>query len=141
MKKRHAFWNFILLLSVALCILAFAAHSRNWKKVEDGKLQVLSGFYYLDVPLTEVYELGWQEKVPYLHRSHGFSAGDWEKGVYRDSLRPDVKSYVLVDDWNQGKIHLSWGDSLQLFLNFRDSLETRAFYEELQQKISLQSNE
>lgn len=141
MKKRNVFWNFVLLLSVVLCILAFAAHSRNWKKMEDGKLQVLSGLYYLDVPLAEVYEIGWEEKVPYLHRRHGFSAGDWEKGVYRDSLRPGVKSYVLVDDWHQGKIHLSWGDSLQVFLNFRDSLETREFYEKLQRQVLTERDE
>lgn len=134
-KKRKGIWNVLIVLTLGFCGLVFAAHMKNWKQVKTNELRVLSGFYYVNVPYTEVKELEWSDRVPYLHRRHGFSAGQWEKGVYRDSTQPGLRAWVLVDDWMQPKLRIAWGDSLLLYLNFQDSLETQALYGELQERI------
>ena len=135
-KKRRGFWNVLIIFTLLVCGLAFAAHMKNWKQVRPDEIRLLSGFYYLRVPFEEVKEVAWAEKVSYLSRRHGFSAGQWEKGSYRDSAQPGLRAWVMVDDWEQPKLRIAWGDSLLLYLNFRDSLETESLHQLLLERTA-----
>ena len=141
MKKepKRGWWNGLIVRTVVCCSLVFAAHMKNWKRVGPDHLRLLSGFYYVDIPFDQLREVGWSERVPYLSRRHGFSAGQWEKGRYRDSAQPGLKAWVLVDDWQQPKLRIAWRDSLLLYLNFRDSTETDALHQLLQEQLEAHS--
>lgn len=117
--------------TVLICIFAFVGHYKNWHSLEDGRLRILSGFYYQNIPFAEVDSLGLVDKIPRMERSNGFSWKAREKGVFRDSLS-QKKVYVFVDDLHHRKIRLVHGDSLVLYLNLRDSLETQKLYNTLQ---------
>ncbi|WP_088340179.1 hypothetical protein [Robiginitalea sediminis] len=134
-RKRHWFWNLVLLLSVALCLVALLAHSRNWKRLKADRLQVLSGIYVADLPVDGIGSLEWVARLPQMEREHGFSAWAMEKGKFVDSLRPERPVLVLVDDLRRPKIHLVYRDSLELYLNLKDSTETAALYQWLQDRI------
>ena len=54
--------------------------------------------------------------------------------MFKDSLA-NTKVYVFVDDLTLQKIRLVHHDSLQLYLNFSDSIETKKMYDFLSQKI------
>ena len=139
MKKYHWFWNLLIVLTVIVCILAFAAHSKNWTKVKPDKLQLLSGFYYKELPYIELDSVAWVERIPPMQRLSGFSAFDKGKGLYRefkDSLT-DKKVHVYVDNFSQQKIRVVYKDSFNLYLNLKDSLETLALFELLQSKIEV----
>lgn len=138
-EPKSGFWNGLIILTLVLCALIFAAHMKNWKRVGPDGMRLLSGFYYLEVPFDELREVEWSERVPYLNRRHGFSAGQWEKGSYRDSAQPGLKAWVLVDDWEQPKLRIAWRDSLLLYLNFRDSLETDGLHQILQERLKATS--
>ncbi|WP_420401666.1 hypothetical protein [Flagellimonas sp.] len=137
-KKRHWLWNVLIVLTLALCFLAFLAHYKNWHKIEEGQLKILSGIYYQKVPLNEIDSLKIVEKVPELERSSGFSWMVAEKGVFVDSITQS-KVYFFVDDLAQHKIKVVHHDSLRMFINFKDSLQTQDFFENLQQLVE-QSN-
>lgn len=143
-KKRHWFWNLLLVVSLAVCLLAFAAHYRNWTRLEPHRMQLLSGVYYVDLPYAELDDLEWAPRLPQMEREHGFSAGVREKGIFKDSLDPGRRVYVFVDDLSQSKIRIRFRDSLLLYLNFADSAETRSFYTLLdakKQEYATQSGE
>lgn len=137
-KKSFWFWNVLIVLTVIICVLAFAAHSKNWTKVSSDKLQLLSGFYYKELPFAEMDSVSWVERIPPMQRLNGFSAFDKGKGLYqefKDSLT-DKKVHVYVDNFSQQKIRIVYKDSFMLYLNMRDSLETLVIFDLLQSKLA-----
>lgn len=138
-KRRHWFWNLLLGVSLAVCLLAFVAHYRNWTRLQPDRMQLLSGVYLVEVPYAEIDSLVWKQKLPHMEREHGFSAGAREKGVFRDSLNPAQRVHVFVDNLRQAKIKIRYRDSLLLYLNFADSTETLSMFRLLEQKM-LESN-
>lgn len=140
-KKRHWLWNILAVLAVVICLMAFAAHYKNWTRIEPDKMTILSGIYYHDVAFSDVEKLEWVEKIPPMVRLSGFSAFEKGKGVYqefKDTLT-DRKVYVFVDNFEHQKIHVVNKDSSQLFLNMKDSLETVEMFEFFSGKIELQN--
>lgn len=137
-KKRHWFWNAIIVITVVVCLFAFAAHYKNWLRMQPDGMTILSGIYYHEVPYAQVDQVTWVEKIPPMVRLNGFSAFEKGKGIYqefKDTLT-DKKVYVFVDNFEQQKIWLVQKDSSQLFLNLKDSLDTAALFESLKQKIA-----
>ncbi|MDC6383798.1 hypothetical protein D2V93_15515 [Flagellimonas taeanensis] len=126
-KKRHWLWNVLIVLTLALCIFAFVEHYKNWCKIEEGNLKVLSGIYYQKIPLAEIDSVVFVDKLPEMERSNGFSWMAKEKGVFKDSIT-QTKVYVFVDDLRQQKIKVVHHDSLKLYLNLQDSIETQGIY-------------
>lgn len=137
-KKRHWLLNLLIIISVIVSLLAFAAHSRNWKRIEQDRVQLLTGLYYKEIVYSEIDSLSWKDQIPQMERDHGFSFWAREKGRFNDSLSPERPVYVFVDDLRQPKLKISYHDSLVLFLNFPDSIETRAMYELLLRKTTPQ---
>lgn len=138
-KKWHWFWNLLIILTIIVCGLSFAAHSKNWTKIKPNKLQLLSGFYYKELPFNELDSLGWVDKIPPMRRLNGFSALEKGKGLYqefKDSLT-DKKVHVYVDNFSHQKIRVVYQDSLKLYINLKDSLETIALFEMLHDKLEL----
>jgi len=130
MKKRNWFWNLIIVITVVGCILAFVLHYKNWSKFEEGDFQVTSGIYKQRISVSEINAITWVKRLPELERKNGFSWLAKEKGVFVDSLTQS-KVYVFVDDLRQQKMLIKHHDSLQLYLNFTDSLKTQETYEKL----------
>ena len=128
---RHWMLNLLIVLAVLFSLLAFALHSRNWTRLQEDRLQVLSGLYYEELAYSDLDSVLWVEKIPRMERRHGFSFWAREKGVFVDSLNPQRPVYVFVDDLRQHKIKLRYQDTLVLYLNFPDSLETRSMYQYL----------
>ena len=139
-KRRHWFWNLLLIVSLLVCLLAFVAHYRNWTRLQPHRMQLLSGVYYVELPYAEMDSLMWVEKIPHMEREHGFSAGAREKGVFRDSLTPGRPVYVFVDNLRQAKIKIRYRDTLTLYLNFADSTETVSVFRLLEQKLQTENN-
>jgi len=136
-KKWHWFWNLLIILTLIVCGLAFAAHSKNWTKVKPDKLQLLSGFYYKELPFSALDRLGWVDKIPPMIRLNGFSALEKGKGLYqefKDSLT-DKKVHVYVDNFSHQKIRVVYQDSMKLYINLKDSLETIELFDLLQDKL------
>ena len=137
MKKGLWLWNVLAVLTVIACLIAFAMHYKNWTKAQDHRMQILSGFYYQDLKYSELDSVGWVEKIPPMERLNGFSALEKGKGIFRefkDSLT-EKKVYVFVDNYEQAKIKVVHNDSLKLFFNLQDSIETLAMYEMLAEKL------
>ncbi|MDM9630077.1 hypothetical protein [Robiginitalea aurantiaca] len=134
--KRHWLLNLLIIFSVILSVLAFAAHARNWKRIKEDRVQLLSGFYYEEIGFSEIDSMSWKDQIPQMERDHGFSFWAREKGRFKDSLYPERPILVFVDDLRQPKLKISYRDSLSLYLNFPDSLETRAMYELLLRKTN-----
>jgi hypothetical protein len=141
-KKRHGFWNVLVVFTVMVCFLAFVAHYKNWTKIGQEEIQILSGAYYKKIKFSELDSVELLDKIPPMERLHGFSALDKEKGVFRafkDSLRKDKPVYVYVDNLTHQKIKLVYLDSLRLYINLKDSLETQELYQFLLNQQQLQS--
>lgn len=136
--RRHWFWNVLIVLTVLTCIFAFVVHYKNWCKIEAGELKLLSGIYYQKIPLADIDEVAFVEKLPEMERSNGFSWDVREKGIFKDSLT-QAKIYVFVDDLRQQKIQLIHNDSLKLFFNLKDSLETQKMYQVLKERLATQT--
>lgn len=133
-KKRHWLWNVLIVLTVIVCILAFVEHYKNWYKIEEGNLKVLSGLYYQKIPLEEIDSILFVEKLPEMERSSGFSWKAREKGVFLDSIT-QTKVHVFVDDLRQQKIKMVHHDSLTLYMNLQDSTETQELFSILQTEM------
>ncbi|NNE78002.1 MAG: hypothetical protein HKN31_13130 [Pricia sp.] len=132
-KKPLWLWNILIGVTIIVCLLAFMAHSKNWTKTDNSKLQILSGFYYQKLRFSELDSVDMIEKIPPMERLNGFSAFDKEKGIFRefkDSLT-DKKVFVYVDNLAHQKIKIVHHDSLRLFINLTDSTETQRLYEYL----------
>ncbi|RPG28172.1 MAG: hypothetical protein CBB72_019050 [Muricauda sp. TMED12] len=134
-KKRHWLWNILIVLTLVLCVLAFVEHYKNWYKIEEGNFKIFSGLYYQKIPLTELDSVLLVDKLPEMERSSGFSWMEKEKGVFMDSIT-QTKIYVFVDDLYQQKIKVVHHDSLKMYLNLKDSLETQKLYAILQSNLS-----
>jgi hypothetical protein len=134
-KKRHWLWNILLVLTLIVCILAFIAHYKNWTKIEKDHLRILSGVYYKELKFTEIDSVKWVEKIPQMERFHGFSAWTTEKGVFKDSLIENKKVYVFIDNLKNQKIKFVYHDSLHLYINYSDSLETLELYKTINFKL------
>jgi hypothetical protein len=128
-NKRHWLWNLLIVVTGVVCILAFIAHSKNWTKIEGDHIRILSGLYYKELKFSEIDSIKMVDKIPQLERINGFSAWAMEKGIFRDSLKPENKVRIYIDNLRQPKIKLIHNDSLKLFLNFSDSTETQQMYQ------------
>lgn len=140
-KSKHWFWNILIVLTVVICLMAFAAHYKNWTRIEPDKMTILSGIYYHDLKFNELDKIEWVDKIPPMVRLNGFSAFEKGKGVYqefKDTLT-DRKVYVFVDNFEEQKIRLINKDSSQLFLNMKDSIETVEMFDFFKDKIELQN--
>lgn len=136
MKKRNNwFWNAVIFLTVTACALAFGLHYKNWVSLEEDNFSVRSGIYAQKIAVSEINGLEWTPKLPEMERKNGFSWLAKEKGVFVDSINGGT-AYVFVDDLRQQKIKLTHKDSLLLYFNLEDSLETDQLYHRLLAKIS-----
>lgn len=133
-RKKHWLWNVLIILTLALCVLVFVEHYKNWHKIEEGSFKIFSGIYYQKIPLTELDSVLLVDKLPEMERSSGFSWMEKEKGVFVDSIS-QTKVYVFVDDLYQQKIKLVHHDSLKMYVNLRDSLETEKLFSILQTEL------
>lgn len=136
-NKKNWFWNIVILFTLIACISAFVLHYKNWSEFEDGNFQIVSGMYKQRIALDDIDSLSFVDKLPEMERKNGFSWMAKEKGVFKDSLSV-AKVYVFVDDLRQQKLRIVHHDSLQLFVNFTDSLETQEVYTRL--KIALEQD-
>jgi len=135
-KKRHWFYNLLILLTVIVCLLSFLVHYKNWIRIDADSIQILSGVYYVELPFTIMNEVSMVSKIPSLERKNGFSAWEKEKGVFKDSLNEEKPVYVYVDNLRNQKIRLIYNDSLLLFINLSDSVKTKELYLYLENKIA-----
>ena len=131
-KKINRFWNVIIVLTLVGCIYAFVVHYKNWTKIENDELYVTSGIYNQKVALAEISAFEFVPKLPQMERKNGFSWLAREKGVFLDSITGHTV-YVFVDDLRQQKLRIQFQDSLQLYLNLADSLETQKIYESIKE--------
>ncbi|MEO0571616.1 MAG: hypothetical protein AAF039_07910 [Bacteroidota bacterium] len=135
MKKKNSwFWNLVIVLTVIGCVFAFVLHYKNWTKIEGDTFTITSGIYSQKIPLSQINDIEFVAKLPEMERKNGFSWLAREKGVFKDSISGNT-AYVFVDDLRQQKIRLIHTDSLYLYFNLVDSLETARFYEEIHLKI------
>lgn len=135
-SKNPWLWNILIVFTVIVCLIAFVAHSKNWTKVSAQDIQILSGAYYRQIKFADLDSVLLVDKIPPMERLNGFSAMAREKGLFRefkDSLT-DKKVYVYIDNFDQQKIKIVYKDSLKLFLNLSDSLETDRLYRFLRDK-------
>jgi len=140
-KKRHLLWNIVIVLTVIVCIMAFAAHYKNWTRIESDRMTILSGIYYHDLKFEDLDKIEWVDRIPPMLRLNGFSAFEKGKGVYqefKDTLT-DRKVYVFVDNFEQQKIRFVNKDASQLYLNLKDSIETVEMFDFFKRRIELQS--
>ena len=137
-KKNNWFWNVLIVLVLVVCIAAFVIHYKNWSKIEDGEFRITSGIYTQHIPLSELDSISFVDRIPQMERENGFSWLAKEKGIFKDSI-DNTKVYVFVDDLAQQKIRLVHHDSLKLYINFSDSLETQKLYQEIK-SFSIQTN-
>ena len=137
-QQRSRFWNLIMVLTVIICFMAFLVHAKNWTKIEQDQVKILSGFYYKKLKFSQMDSVLWVDKIPPMERLNGFSAFEKEKGLYRefkDSLT-NKKVYVYVDNLLNQKIKVVYNDSSNLYINYADSLETLKFYNHLKNNIA-----
>lgn len=134
-KKRHWLWNLLIVVTLIVCVLTFVEHYQNWYTIEEGNFKVFSGIYYQKIPLNEIDSVKYVDKLPEMERSSGFSWMEREKGVFLDSItQTDV--YVFVDNLYQQKIKLVHHDSLKLYINLQDSLQTQELFSTLQTDLT-----
>ncbi|WP_298502963.1 hypothetical protein [uncultured Maribacter sp.] len=137
-KKRHWLWNLILLITLTVCLLAFIVHYKNWTKIEPNSIKMVSGVYYKEIKFVDVDSVSMVQRIPAMERLNGFSALSKGNGLYRefkDSLT-DKKVYVFVDNFEQQKIRLVYQDSLKLFFNYKDSVETKELFSLFESKLN-----
>lgn len=136
-KGRHWIWNLLLIFTVIVCVSVLTMHYKNWIKVSPDHIGILSGFYSEKVAYSELDSVVFVEKIPPMIRLNGFSALEKEKGIFRefkDSLT-DKSIHVFVDNITQPKIKLVYKDSVKLYFNLKDSLETVNMYDALQERL------
>lgn len=128
--------NMLIVVTIIVVLLVFAAHWKNWIRTDEDSIEILSGIYYKVLPYSEIDSVVMVEKIPSLERINGFSAMEREKGVFKDSIL-QTEVLVYVDRLSDPKIKVVYQDSLKLFLNLTDSTETRQMYQFLNGKIKL----
>ena len=107
-KNGHGLWNFLVVLTVVVCLLAFVLHSKNWMKVDDQGLKIISGFYYQNVKFSELDSVVLLDKIPPMERLNGFSAFEKEKGIfilhyYGISIWPKSQTILELEKADQSK--------------------------------------
>lgn len=141
-QKNFWFWNIILAITILVCILVLTLHFKNWITQDQKNIKVISGFYHITIPLVEIDSIVFVERIPPMERLNGFSALEKEKGIFRefkDSLT-NKKVYVFVDNINQQKLKLVYEDSLYVYFNLKDSLETVQFRNGITAKLNSFTN-
>ncbi len=128
--KKNLFWNGVVIFTLVICVFAFVLHYKNWITFEEGHFQVVSGIYKQRVPLSEIDSISWVEKIPKMERKSGFSWLAKEKGIFKDSLS-NAEVSVFVDDLKQPKIRLLHHDSLLLYINLSDSIQSHLLFQDL----------
>lgn len=139
-RRRRGLWNFIIVLTILVCGTVFAMHYKNWIRQEADQITILSGFYFQNILYSDLQEVDLVKRIPELERINGFSAWEKEKGIFRDSLKPNNRIYVYVDNLYDEKIRLVYKDSIEMYLNLSDSLETRELLRHLKDQKELQNN-
>ena len=137
-KRGHGLWNILVVITVIVCTLVLISHYKNWIRTSSDTIRILSGFYYKNIPFSDLDSVQWAEKIPPMERLNGFSAMEKEKGIFRefkDSLT-DKKVYVYVDNLSRQKIKLVYRDSVKLFINLKDSVDTEQLFAILQRKLN-----
>jgi hypothetical protein len=137
-KKGFWVWNLLLGFTVVICALAFLSHSKNWIKLKDDRMRIISGFYIKNLDFAVLDSVIMVERLPPMIRLSGFSAFDKGKGIYKEfkDTLTDKKVFVFIDNFSNQKIRLVKKDSDQLFVNLKDSLETDKLFQFLQAKAS-----
>lgn len=133
------FWNVILVITFIGCMSVLALHFKNWIKNDQETIKLISGFYRVTVPFAELDSIIVVERIPPMERLHGFSALEKEKGIFRefkDSLT-DKKVYVFVDNIHQQKVKIVYKDSLHVYLNLKDSVQTVELMNNLISKMNV----
>ena len=130
-RKRHWLWNTVIALTIVICLAAFILHSKNWIRQEEGGFTLISGFYYSEVHYDSIKQVSMVPRIPEMERENGFSAWAIEKGIFRDTVQGLEGIRVYVDNLKNPKIMLQQGGSPLIYFNFKDSLETASFYENL----------
>lgn len=141
-KKGHVLWNVLGVITVIICLFAFVLHFKNWTKTDASGFRVLSGFYLQEIPFSTLDSVELIPKIPGMVRLNGFSAMEKEKGIFRefkDSLTEN-KVYVYVDNLENQKIKIVHHDSLKLFINLKDSVETQQLFDLLSSKLVVEPN-
>ncbi|MGB5272875.1 MAG: hypothetical protein WBN39_02395 [Flavobacteriaceae bacterium] len=137
-KKGFWVWNLLLGFTVVICALAFLSHSKNWIKLKEDRMRIISGFYIKNLDFAALDSVVMVERLPPMIRLSGFSAFDKGKGIYKEfkDTLTDKKVFVFIDNFSSQKIRLVKKDSDQLFVNLKDSLETDRLFQFLQTKAS-----
>ena len=135
-KKKNWVWTITLILTVICCIFVLILHVKNWVSSDENSLGLRSGFYNVEISINELDSVVLVERIPPMERLHGFSALEKEKGVFRefkDSLT-DKTVYVFIDNINQDKVKLVYKDSMYVYFNLKDSVETIQLFQKLSNK-------
>ena len=137
-SKKNWIWTITLIITVICCAAVLILHVKNWVTSDNNTLGLRSGFYNVEIPLSELDSVVFVERIPPMQRLHGFSALEKEKGVFRefkDSLT-DKKVHVFVDNINQNKVKLVYKDSSYVYFNLKDSVETVQLFQKLSTNTS-----
>ena len=138
LTKNHWVWSVMLIVTVILCAVILILHFKNWISSDNESLKLRSGFYHVVIPYSDLDSVVLVDRMPAMERLNGFSALEKEKGVFRefkDSLT-NKKVHVFVDNISQQKVKLVYKDSLYLYFNLKDSVETIHLFDDLTSKIN-----
>jgi hypothetical protein len=138
LTKNHWIWTVMLVVTVILCAAILILHFKNWISSDNESLKLRSGFYHVVIPYSDLDSVVLVDRMPAMERLNGFSALEKEKGIFRefkDSLT-DTKVHVFVDNISQQKIKLVYEDSVHLYFNLKDSVETIHLLDDLTAKMN-----
>jgi len=138
LTKNHWVWSVMLIVTVILCAVILILHFKNWISSDNESLKLRSGFYYVEIPYSDLDSVLLIDRMPPMERLNGFSALEKEKGVFRefkDSLT-NKKVHVFVDNISQQKVKLVYEDSVYLYFNLKDSVETINLLDDLTAKMN-----
>ena len=138
LTKNNWVWTVLLIVTVIICASILILHFKNWISNDSQSLKLRSGFYAVEIPYSELDSVVMVERIPLMERLNGFSALEKEKGIFRefkDSLT-DKKVHVFIDNIGQQKVKLVYKDSVYLYFNLKDSVETINLLDELTAKMN-----
>jgi hypothetical protein len=138
LTKNHWIWTVMLVVTVILCAAILILHFKNWISTDNESLKLRSGFYHVVISYSDLDSVVLVDRMPAMERLNGFSALEKEKGIFRefkDSLT-DTKVHVFVDNISQQKIKLVYEDSVHLYFNLKDSVETIHLLDDLTTKMN-----
>ncbi len=104
-------------------------------RVRADHVGLLSGVFYEKMLFSDLDSVQLVPRIPQMERVHGFSAWAMEKGIFLDSIHPENRVSVYVDNLMLPKIRIVHRDSLKVYLNFKDSVETNKMYLFLRDKL------